>query len=113
MEQALEETLGGHRTQDTENQLFWILSVSVSEFDIMVLGMITVAATTVAGLVSIYILGKGSGGTDFGEEVLTNSKIEHEEKESIASWFYFDFENGNIALLIILTCGILLFILSV
>ena len=51
MEQALEETLGGHRTQDTENQLFWILSVSVSEFDIMVLGMITLAATTVAGLI--------------------------------------------------------------
>ena len=57
MEQALEETLGGHRTQDTENQLFWILSVSVSEFDIMVLGMITVAATAVTSLVFIVSLG--------------------------------------------------------
>ena len=79
----MEETLGGHRTQDTEIWFFfWILSVSVSEFDIMVVGMITAAVTTVAGLVSVYFLGKGSGGTDFGEEVLTNSIIEHEEKKA-------------------------------
>ena len=90
----------------------WILSVSVSEFDIIVLAMIAVTATTVAGFVSAYFLGKGSNGTDFGEEVLTNSTIENEEKKSIASWFYFDFENGNIALILILASGILLFILS-
>ena len=83
-----------------------------TEFDIMVLAMIAVTATTVAGFVSAYFLGKGSGGTDFGEEVLTNSTIENEEKKSIASWFYFDFENGNIALILILASGILLFIIT-
>ena len=36
-----------------------------------------------------------------------------EEKKNVSSWFYFNFENGNIALLIILACGLLLFIVSV
>ena len=92
---------------------FWILSVSVSEFDIMILGMIVVAITAATSLLTIYFLGKASGGSDFGEEVLTNSTIESEVKKNVSSWFYFDFENRNLALLIILTCGLLLFIVSV
>ena len=48
----------------------------------MVVGMITAAVTTIAGFVSVYFLGKGNGATDFGEEVLTNSIIENEEKKA-------------------------------
>ena len=86
---VVEETLGGHRTQDTENQLFGILSVSVSEFDIMVLSMITVAATAVTSLLTVYFLGKESSGSDFGREVQTNSRIEHEQNQSITSSFHY------------------------
>ena len=46
-----------------------------------------------------YFLDKGSGESDFGEEVITNSTIEHEEKK-------------NIALLFIVVSGILVFIVS-
>ena len=79
----------------------------------MVVDVIALTASTVTSLVGFYFWGKASGGSDFGEEVLTNSTIEHEEKKNVSSWFYFDFENGNIALLIILACGILVFIVSV
>ena len=79
----------------------------------MVVAIIALAATAATSLMSFYFLGKTSGGIDFGEEVLTNSTIEHEEKKNISSWFYFDFKNGNIALLIILASGILVFIVSV
>ena len=107
---AVEETLGAGfggdtwRTQNTGHRksTFLILSVSVSEFDVMVLGMITVAATAATSLLTVYCLGKGSGGSDFGEEVITNSTIESEEKKNVSKWF--DFENGNIALLSILAC---------
>ena len=97
-----------HRTQKIN---FFILSVSVSEFDIMVVGMIALAATAATSLLSFHFLGKMSGGSDFGEEVLTNSTIESEEKKNVSKWF--DFENGNIALLSILAYGLLLFIVSV
>ena len=75
--------------------------------------MIAVSATAATSLLTVYFLGKGSGGSDFGEEVLTNSTIESEEKKNVSTWFYFDFENGNIALLSILACELLLFIVSV
>ena len=77
----------------------------------MVVAVIALAATAVTSLLSFHFLGKMSGGSDFGEEVLTNSTIEHEEKKNVSKWF--DFENGNIALLSILACGLLLFIVSV
>ena len=65
----------------------------------MVIGMIALAATAATSLLTVYFLGKGSGGSDFGEEVITNSTIEHEEKK-------------NIALLFIVVSGILVFIVS-
>ena len=37
----------------------------------MVVGMIAQAATATASLVTFYLLGKGSGRSDFGEEVKT------------------------------------------
>ena len=46
-----------------------------------------------------YFLAKGSGESSFGEEVITNSTIEHEE-------------NKYIALLFIMVSGILVFIVS-
>ncbi len=78
----------------------------------MVVAVIALLATAATSLMSFALLYNTSGKSDFGQEVLTNSRIEHEEKKSIASSFFFDFENGDSALLIILTCGILLFILS-
>ena len=46
-----------HRTQKID--FFWILSVSVSEFDTMVVGMITAAVTTIAGFVNVYFFWQG------------------------------------------------------
>ena len=43
-----------------------------TDFDIMVLAMLAVTSTTLAGFVTSYFLGKGSGESDFGEEVITN-----------------------------------------
>ena len=53
----------------------------------MVVGFIT-AVTWIVGIVGIYFLGKGSGATDFGDEVLNNSTIENEVKKSISSTFF-------------------------
>ena len=45
--------------------------------------------TYIAGMVGFYFLGKGSGATDLGDEVLNNSTIENEVKKSISSTFFF------------------------
>ena len=54
----------------------------------MVVGFIT-AVTCIAGMVGVYFLGRGSGATDLGDEVLNNSTIENEVKKSISSTFFF------------------------
>ena len=105
-----ENTKKTRATQDTGYRSGKTLGVS--EFDIMVVAMIAIGAVAATTLLTTFFLGKSSGGTDFGQEVLTNSTIGHEDKKSIAPSFFFDFENGDSALLIILTCGILLFLLS-
>ena len=55
----------------------------------MVVAVIAFLATAAASLMSYALLGNTSGKTDFGQEVLTNSRIEHEENKSITSSFFF------------------------
>jgi len=52
-------------------------------------------------------------GSNFGEETLNNSTIGHEEKNKRSSTFFFDFEDGNTSLIIILICGIVTFLLGI
>lgn len=51
--------------------------------------------------------------SDLGDEVLTNSTIENWKQETLSSIFHFDFENGNMSLVIILGSGLLITILAV
>ena len=46
--------------------------------------MIALAASA-ASLVGFYFWGKASGGSDFGQEILTNSTIESEEKKNVST----------------------------
>ena len=64
-------------------------------------------------LLGFFMWGKESGGSGQGQEILTNSTIESEDKKNVSTWFYFDFEDGNNALLIILGCAALGFIVLV
>ena len=84
----------------------------------MVLVVIAFLATAAGSLMSYALLGNTSGKTDFSQEVLTNSRIEHEENKSITSSFLpteqkaHDFENGEHKIIIFVTCGILLFLVT-
>ena len=78
----------------------------------MVVSLLALGASA-ASLVGFYFWGKASGGRDFGQEILTNTTIESEEKKNVSTWFYFDFEDGNNTLLFILGCGLLVLIVLV
>ena len=64
-------------------------------------------------LLGFFMWGKESGGSGQGQEILTNSTIESEDKKNVSTWFYFDFENGNNAILIIFGCAALAFMVLV
>ena len=78
----------------------------------MVLVVIAFLATAAGSLMSYALLGNTSSKTDFGQEVLTNSRIEHEENKSITSSFFFYFENEEHKIIIFVTCRILLFLVT-
>ena len=78
----------------------------------MAMAMITGSAIAGVTLLTNTLL-TSNGGTNFGQETLTNSRIGHEEKNSRSSTFFFDFEDGDTALIIILICGIVTFLLGI
>merc|ERR1712030_78545 len=52
-------------------------------------------------------------GSNFGEETLNDSTIEHEEKNNRSATFLFDFENGSTTLIIIIIGGIVTLLLAI
>jgi len=74
--------------------------------------IIALLATAGASLMTFGLLANNSGKIHFGQESLTNSRIEHEENKSITSSFFFYFENGEHKIIIFVTCGILLFLVT-
>ena len=51
-------------------------------------------------------------GSNFSEETLNDSTIEHEEKNNRSATFLFDFENGSTTLIIIIIGGIVTLLLA-
>ena len=76
--------------------------------------IIALLATAGASLMTFGLLANNSGKIHFGQESLTNSRIEHEENKSITSSFLpteqkaHGFENGEDKIIIFVTCEILL-----
>ena len=82
----------------------------------MAMAMMAGGAITGITLLTKEIANKllpSNDGSNFGEEMLDNSTNGHEEKNSRSSTFFFDFEDGNTALIIILICGIVTFLLGI
>merc|ERR1712105_303994 len=52
-------------------------------------------------------------GSNFGEETLNDSTIEHEEKNNKSATFLFDFKNGSTTLIIIIIGGIVTLLLAI
>jgi len=80
--------------------------------------IIALLATIGASLMSFGLLANNRGKIHLSQESLTNSRIEHEENKSITSSFLpteqkaHDFENGEHKIIIFVTCGILLFLVT-
>ena len=67
----------------------------------------------VGSLLGFFMWGKSTGGSGQGEEILTNSTIQSEDKKNVSTWINFDFENGNNAILIIFLCAAVAFMVLV
>ena len=89
----------GYNKQDTEilevarhlqRQHTWT-GKTLGVSDIMAVALIAGGAIARVTLLMTFFLGKSNGGTYFGQEILTNSTIGHEEKKSISSSFFFYF----------------------
>ena len=80
--------------------------------------IIGLLATIGASLMSFDLLANNRGKIHLSQESLTNSRIEHEENKSITSSFLpteqkaHDFENREHKIIIFVTCGILLFLVT-
>ena len=77
-----------------------------------------VAGSTIIGISSLTnkIVDKllpSNDGSNFGEEMLNDSTIEHEEKNNRSATFLFDFENGSTTLIIIIIGGIVTLLLAI
>ena len=76
-----------------------------------------VAGSTIIGISSLTnkIVNKllpSNDGSNFGEEMLNDSTIEHEEKTNRLATFFFYFENGSTTLIIIIIGGIVTLLLA-
>ena len=84
--------------------------------DIMVYSLL---ATIGASLMSLGLLANNRCKINLIQESLTNSRIEHEENKSITSSFLpteqkaHEFENGEHKIIIFVTCGILLLLVTI
>jgi len=95
--------------------LFLCFRLAAGGGDIMVYSLL---ATIGASLMSLGLLANNRGKINLIQESLTNSRIEHEENKSITSSFLpteqkaHGFENGEHKIIIFVTCGILLFLVT-
>ena len=77
-----------------------------------------VAGTTIHGISTVInkLVDKllpSNDGSNFCEEMLNDSTIEHEEKNNRSATFLFDFENGSTTLIIIIIGGIVILLLEI
>ena len=56
----------------------------------MVVGLAVIGLIAYGGsLVGFFMWGRESAGSDQGQEILTNSTIESEHKNTVSTWFFF------------------------